>query len=78
MQPQCRDRRDWIGSADTARRSIIVRAEKSFPSIISRGFIVVVSISSSVCFSRSPLTLLAVRAGIINIRIMNSMEETKV
>ena len=42
------------------------------------GCIVVVSISSSVCRSLSPLMLLAVRAGIINISIKNSMEDTKV
>ena len=55
-----------------------MRADQNLPRIISFGFIVVVSISSSVCLSRSPLILLAVNAGIINISIKNSMDETKV
>ena len=44
----------------------------SFPNIISDGFIVVVSIKSSVCRSRSPLTLPAVKAGMMNISMTNS------
>ncbi|MCQ4838230.1 hypothetical protein NE556_24200, partial [[Clostridium] symbiosum] len=41
-------------------------------------FSLVHCISSSVCLSRSPLILLAVNAGFINISIKNSMDETKV
>ena len=60
------------GKLDTIRINMVEKDALSFPNIISDGFIVVVSIKSSVCRSRSPLTLPAVRAGMMNISMTNS------
>ena len=52
-------------------------ADMSFPTTISTGRIFVVNMSSNVCRSRSPLMLAEVRAGMINIRSINSSAATK-
>ena len=49
----------------------------SFPTTMSTGRIFVVNMSSSVCRSRSPLMLAEVRAGMINIKSINSSAATK-
>ena len=55
---------------------MVVKAAASLPRTIFPGFMVVVSIRSSVCLSLSPLMLLEVRAGMINISIINSRDAT--
>lgn len=62
-----------MGRLDTIRSAMVWKAENSFPSTICPGVIIVVSIRSSVCLSRSPLMLLEVMAGMINMRSKNSM-----
>ena len=61
-----------------ASTSIVTSEDARFPSTMSRGSIVVVSISSSVWRSRSPLILLAVSAGMMKSSMINSIEETNV
>ena len=64
------------GKLDTISKSSVLSALISFPITTCDAVIWVVSISSRVCLSRSPLMLAAVTAGTINISSINSMVVT--